>query len=200
MMDKGPIRSFLLTAGFLSTLWLLGLEVFVAHIANLHEPETESELSSTDAIIALTGGSERVPAALALLEAGKGKKLFISGVHPGLTLDRLLGNQAVPKDLRGCCIVLGHAAESTMGNADETMRWMQNENYHSMRLVTANYHIPRSLMVFRTAMPQIEIIPHPVTPDGLQLRGWWMHPHTTNLLVTEYNKYLAAFVRNTLRI
>jgi uncharacterized SAM-binding protein YcdF (DUF218 family) len=194
------MRTFLLTAGFLSTIWLLGLELFVGHIATLHDPQTETDLVTTDAIVALTGGSERVPAALALLEAGKGKKLFISGVHPGLTLDRLLGNQNVPKDLRGCCIVLGHDAESTMGNADETLRWMQNADYHSLRLVTANYHMPRSLMVFHSAMPDIEIIPHPVTPDGLELRGWWFHPHTTNLLVTEYNKYLAAFVRNALGV
>jgi uncharacterized SAM-binding protein YcdF (DUF218 family) len=198
MTGKGSLRNILLAAGFISTLWLLGLELFVAHIASLHEPASEPELEATDAIVTLTGGSERVPAGVALLEAGKGKMLLISGVHPGLTLDRLLGPEAVPKELRGCCIILGHAAESTMGNAEETLRWMQNQNYHSLRLVTANYHMPRSLMIFHAAMPDIKIIPHPVMPDGLQLSGWWLHPHTTNLLVVEYNKYIVAAVRNAL--
>jgi uncharacterized SAM-binding protein YcdF (DUF218 family) len=101
----------------------------------------------------------------------------------------------VPPDLRACCIVLGHAAESTHGNAEETQIWMALENYHSLRLVTANYHMPRSLMVFRAAMPGIMIIPHPISPESVQLEHWWLRSGTASLLVTEYMKYLWAVIR-----
>ena len=143
----------------------------------------------------LTGGSERVTTGLELVNARKGSKLFISGVHPGLALYRLLGNQSVSKSLRDCCITLGHEAESTMGNAEETLAWMNKENYHSLRLVTANYHMPRSLMIFRAALPEIKIVPHPITPDSVKLDDWWAHPGTASLLITEYNKYLLAVLR-----
>lgn len=188
-------RYLIAAIGLFALLWISGLFLFVAAIETLSEPALTQSLEATDAIVVLTGGSERLTTGLELLNAGKGKKLFISGVHPGLTLDHLLINQPVPQNLRSCCIILGHAAESTLGNADETLTWMTIENYHTMRLVTANYHMPRSLLIFRSAMPETLIIPHPVTPDSVKLHVWWRRPGTASLLVTEYNKYLLAVMR-----
>jgi uncharacterized SAM-binding protein YcdF (DUF218 family) len=90
---------------------------------------------------------------------------------------------------------LGHAAESTLGNAEETQTWMSIENYHSLRLVTANYHMPRSLLIFHSSMPDAFIIPHPIAPESVKLQAWWRRPGTASLLVTEYNKYLIAVLR-----
>ncbi|MDR3449251.1 MAG: YdcF family protein [Alphaproteobacteria bacterium] len=190
------MRRVTLFFGFLAVAaWLGGLVVFVGSIDAMREPTVDTNLQITDGIVVLTGGSERVTTGLELLESGRGKKLFISGVHKGLTLDGIVGSQPVPDNLRSCCIVLGHLAGSTFGNADETDIWMNLENYRSLRLVTANYHMPRSLLVFHAAMPDIVIVPHPVVPDSVKLDDWWRHPGTVDLLVTEYMKYLAAFVR-----
>ncbi len=188
-------RYAIVMIGLLAGLWLIGLRLFVTHIEALPEPPVGPALEATDAIVVLTGGSERFVTGLELLNSGKGKKLFISGVHPGLTLDHLLGGQPVTAALRKCCIILGHAAESTTGNAEETQTWMALENYRSLRLVTANYHMPRSLLVFHAALPDIAIIPHPVAPDSVKLKNWWRHPGTASLLVTEYDKYLLALLR-----
>jgi uncharacterized SAM-binding protein YcdF (DUF218 family) len=76
---------------------------------------------------------------------------------------------------------------------------MAMEGYRSLRLVTANYHIPRSLLLFHAAMPDTEIIPHPVTPDSVKLYEWWKHPGTIMLLATEYNKFLVANLRLRLK-
>jgi len=187
------IRTFIFIIGILAIVWLAGLGMFVESIQAMEaNPPADT---GTDAIVVLTGGSERVSAGFELLNAHKGKKLFISGVHPGLTLERIPGNQPLPKDLRDCCITLGHEAESTFGNALETHTWMDIEGYHSMRLVTANYHMPRSLLIFRAEMPGYEIVPHPVTPDSVKLDDWWQRPGTASLLVTEYDKYLVAALR-----
>lgn len=195
-MGRGFFGHYLiLLSGILAALWLVGLIIFVADIEQLAEPAISAKLESTDAIVVLTGGSERVSTGLALLNSRKSKKLFVSGVHRGLTLDRILAGQNVSRELRSCCITLGHAAESTIGNAIETRDWMNSEKAQSLRLVTANYHMPRSLMVFHTAMPNITIIAHPIIPDSVWLKDWWKHPGTANLLVTEYNKYLGTMVR-----
>lgn len=188
-------RYFIVFLGLCAAAWTLGLVLFVTAIEMQSEPVISDTLQPTDAIVVLTGGSERLMTGLQLLNSHKAKKLFVSGVHQGLNLDHVLGTQPVDKELRTCCIVLGHAAESTMGNGDETLTWLAIEKFRSMRLVTSNYHMPRSLMIFRATMPDIQIIPHPISPESVKLEGWWMRPGTARLLVTEYNKYLVAFIR-----
>ena len=189
------MRQFLSIGLIVGALWIYGFLAFVSDIEDIREPGIQSGMENTDAIVVLTGGSERVTTGLQLLESHNGKKLFISGVHKKLTLDGLLGGQPVSPDLRACCIVLGYQAGSTIGNAEETRDWMDSEHYHSMRLVTANYHMPRSLLLFKTAMPDMEIVPYPVTPDTVKLYEWWQHPGTIELLATEYVKLLLANVK-----
>lgn len=179
--------------------WAGGLILFVDHVRGLDVSNTDPALEATDAIVVLTGGSERVRTGLELLKQGRGKKLFISGVHPGLTLERVLGNFEIDPALRQCCIVLGHAAESTEGNAEETQTWFALEQFHSLRLVTANYHMPRSLLLFQKFLPGTVIIPHPITPESVILDDWWTHAGTANLLINEYNKFLFAHVSLSMR-
>src|SRR3546814_4727223 len=95
---------------------------------------------STDAIVGLTGGSDRLAVALDLLSADKGRKLFVSGVYRGVDVRQLLDlSQPSPDDL-SCCVVLGYAADHTRGNAVETAAWMKEQGFDSLRLVTAPYH------------------------------------------------------------
>jgi hypothetical protein len=185
------LRYIIVGCGLMATLWFAGLWLFVDTIKTMHEPDPQSDNQSTDAVVVLTGGSERLATGLAILKDARASKLLISGVHPGLTLDRL----PVSKLLYDCCITIGHEAESTFGNAEETRNWMMAENFHSLRVVTANYHMPRSLMIFHALMPETILIPHPVQPDSVKLDQWWAHSGTASLLVTEYNKFLFAWLR-----
>ena len=43
---------------------------------------------------------------------------------------------------------------------------MRQRGYHSLRLVTGGYHMPRSLLEFSEALPEAEVVPHPVFPDS----------------------------------
>lgn len=196
-LPEGPLKRRLAIAAaivFLAALaWIGGLAWFASRIpTSVDDPE-----SATDAIVVLTGGSERLDEGLALLAAKKGRKLFVSGVYRGVEVAALLHvARHAPANLE-CCIVLGHAADSTFGNASETAEWMAAENYHSLRLVTAAYHMPRSLLEFRHAMPDIAIIPHPVFPTRVK-EDWWAWPGTADLILGEYHKYLFALLRDGL--
>ena len=75
---------------------------------------------------------------------------------------------------------------------------MQREKFTSLRLVTASYHMPRSLLLFRRTMPEVRIAPHPVFPGHVHLDDWWRWPGTARLLASEFNKYVASLV--TLRL
>src|SRR6202166_3240400 len=94
-------------------VWLAGLAAFSARIpTRVADPDTV-----TDAIVVLTGGSERLDEGLELLAANKAKKLFVSGVYRGVEVTALpRGARRAPANTE-CCIVIGHAADSTYGNA-----------------------------------------------------------------------------------
>ena len=176
--------------------WLGGLLYFASCI-----PDTvASPEASTDAIVVLTGGSDRLQEGLRLLAAGKAKQLLISGVNREATLPDLLKRaqvppQSIPPLLAACCITVGYQADNTAGNAREAADWMAARNLHSLRLVTADYHMPRSLLEFARAMPGITILPHPVFPEEVKREEWWLWPGTASLLVNEYHKYLVALAR-----
>jgi uncharacterized SAM-binding protein YcdF (DUF218 family) len=174
----------------LALVWLGG---FLHYAETLPGPAPPAA-DATDAIVVLTGGADRLDVGLKLLVEDKAKKLFISGVDRATTAEALQQRSGSAPDRFACCVVLGHAAEDTIGNAIETALWMQRERFTSLRLVTASYHMPRSLLLFRQTMPEAAITPHPVFPAHVHLDDWWRWPGTARLLASEYNKYLASLV------
>jgi uncharacterized SAM-binding protein YcdF (DUF218 family) len=187
----GGLKRLVLVAVCLAFVYGLGFLWFTT----LLPTAVADSARSTDAIVVLTGGSDRLGVALDLLSAEKGSKLFVSGVYRGVDVRQLLDlSQHSPQDL-SCCVVLGYEADNTRGNAVETAAWMKEQGFTSLRLVTATYHMPRSLLEFHRLMPEIEILPHPVFPEHFKRENWWMWPGSSSLLVTEYSKYLVALVR-----
>ena len=51
------------------------------------------------------------------------------------------------RDWALCCVVLGHDADNALGNAHETPQWIRQQGFRTLRLVTAWYHMPCSLLV-----------------------------------------------------
>ena len=188
---RRPLARLGLAAAALFIAYLAGLVWFAQNIADgVEDPDT-----ATDAIVVLTGGSQRVQSGLQLLVAGKAKKLFVSGVYHGTDVAALLHAQRQSPDAVQCCITLGHSADNTYGNALETAAWMRQEGYRSLRLVTASYHMRRALLEFTRAMPDIRIVLHPVFPDAVRQERWWAWPGTLDLIIGEYDKYLWALIR-----
>lgn len=183
-----PYRAAAVAVIFIVVFWFVGLFVFASGIP---QPGPVPP-SRTDAIVVLTGGSGRVGEGLSLLERGLADKLFISGVYRGVDVAALVraARQAPGPDQWR--IALGYSADSTSGNARETAEWMRAQGYRSLRLVTASYHMPRSLLEFRRVMPNIRIVIHPVHPSRFKSDGWWLWPGSARLVIIEYNKYLLA--------
>ncbi|MBC7907561.1 MAG: YdcF family protein [Rhodospirillaceae bacterium] len=185
--------AFLAGAGLgLALAWFCGFLYFVATLPD----RVMDPASHTDAIVVLTGGSERLTTGMALLDGGLAGRLFISGVHRGVELPDILKLAHTGRPDAASSIVLGYAADDTVGNAAETAAWVGSEKVTSLRLVTGAYHMPRSLTEFRQVLPGITIVPHPVFPDAVKSREWWRWPGTAALLATEYSKYLAAITRH----
>lgn len=188
------IRALRLLAGAAAVLVLLLAAGFAYFVAGGHWRSAD-KAPATDAIVVLTGGGGRLESGFELLQAGKGKKLFVSGVNRHVDLADLVRVTKIAPRWAACCIVLGHHADNTRENALETARWMRAEGYKSLRLVTAWYHMPRSLLEFSRAMPEIEILPHSVFPEEFKPTRWWSERGSALLVLREYGKYLATLVR-----
>jgi uncharacterized SAM-binding protein YcdF (DUF218 family) len=188
---KRRLLALFLVPALPGLIWLLGLAGF----ASLIPSDIDDKDSPTEAIVVLTGGSERLSTGLDLLESGLAKKLFVSGVYRGVDVHALVKlSKHAPQALE-CCVALGYAADNTIGNAQETAAWMRTEGFKSMRLVTGNYHMPRALLEMTSALPEATVIPHPVFPEHVKTEAWWYKPRTFALIASEYTKYLVAKLR-----
>lgn len=184
------LRSIIRVSVILFLFWLIGLIWFISIIPD----KLEDKDTVTNSIVVLTGGKNRLLTGFKLLEENKAEKLLISGVDEKANMADLkqIYNKYTSEEMKSYedRITLGHYATNTYSNALETALWMKANKFKSLRLVTSNYHLPRSLIEFQSAMPDIKIIPHPVFTDNFELNKWWLFPMTVKLIMLEYNKYL----------
>jgi uncharacterized SAM-binding protein YcdF (DUF218 family) len=174
-------------------VWSLGLLAFTGRVRQ-STPAPEPPVA--DAVVALTGASNiRLEAATKLLEAGKGKRLLISGVNREATRDDVQGVTKTVKPIYDCCVDLGFSAADTIGNARETAEWAKAKGYHSLIVVTADYHMPRALLELRATMPDTEFYPYPVATESLNAHHWWQGALSSRRMIVEYCKYLAILGR-----
>ena len=182
--------------GVLLTLpcFLAGLQHFVLNL-----PKISSSVGpTTDGIVVITGGQQRLDDGLRLLQIGAGKALLVSGVGRGVNKSILadkLELSAPVMTLMDCCVTLEFEASDTRGNALAASQWAEKNKFQSLRLVTSNYHMPRAKHVFTSKMPDIELYFWPVSPADLTLETWWKEPDILRLLTREYAKYLTEHLR-----
>ena len=167
---------------------------FVVFLSQMRGAELAPDRKA-DGIVVLTGGSSRVSDAMELLAAGYGQRLLISGVHPTSTVSDISRTLPENQSYMRCCVDLDRYAVSTRGNAAETRRWAHERGFKSLIVVTSNYHMPRALVEFSHAMPEIALIPFAVVGDKWREEPWWTSASTLRLLLSEYVKYIAAELR-----
>ncbi len=167
-------------------LYACGFAVFMAGLPDL----AKSNAVKADAIVVLTGDGDRLTPAVTLLDEGGGSRLLISGVNKITTKHELkvLLHGGYSFD---CCVDLGFTAADTRGNAEETARWANEHHYASLIVVTAAYHMPRSLLEFGVEMPGVKLVPYPVATEALGAPAW----QNMRQLHVEYVKYLASLMR-----
>jgi uncharacterized SAM-binding protein YcdF (DUF218 family) len=180
-------------AFIIAALWSGG---FVEYVNQIQHLEPQSSRTNADGVVALTGGTDRLEEGMRLLADGCCRRLLISGVHSDVTRDEMRKRWPTDEENFDCCVDLDHIARDTIGNAIETARWAAAHEFKSIIVVTASYHMPRSLLLIGEAAPGLELIPRPVSPERLHLEAWWSQPNTVQLLSGEFNKYLISLIRD----
>jgi uncharacterized SAM-binding protein YcdF (DUF218 family) len=167
---------------------------FIAFLSRLRATEMAPS-SNADGIVVLTGGSSRVSDAMELLASGYGQRLLISGVHPASGANEISKSVPDSEQLLACCVDLDRSAVNTRSNAAETRRWVRQRNFHSLIVVTSNYHMPRAIVELSHVLPDVQLIPFSVIGEKWRDEAWWTSGATLRLLLSEYAKYLAAETR-----
>ncbi len=171
---------------FLATAWAIGLVVFALSLPGEQRIE---ELPRADGIVVLTGGGGRLEAGIELLAQQKGDRLLVSGVHETVAEQDLLNLTKAPDHLFQCCVDLDKASVNTVDNARKSADWARENQFKSLYLVTSDYHIRRSVRLLEVALPDCEILPHPVKAT-ISFRG----------MAIEYSKFVVTYARTLLSV
>jgi uncharacterized SAM-binding protein YcdF (DUF218 family) len=116
------------------------------------------------AIVVLTGGPRRLEEGFQLLERKLGSALFISGVNPIVTKKDLkkilnINNSNKKNILFDCCVYYEKKSKNTQSNSIEANKWLTENDYNEIFLVTSTSHMPRSIYEFKKNAPKIIIYP-----------------------------------------
>lgn len=187
------LRNLLLLLGF---FFVAGFAVFVEMTSRYDAGPPPNDI---DAVVALTGGGgARISAAMELLESGVGRRLLISGVNPSITDEDVRGLAGGEPGTFDCCVDIGRAARTTVGNAYEIAAWARSHDYDSLVIVTSDFHMPRSLIEIGRALEGAELHPYPVRRGALTGKPWWRDFGTARRVAVEYVKYLVIVGRSTI--
>lgn len=170
-------------------LWFAGFSVF-AYKINHYQADDNTK---TEAIVVLTGGRNRIAEAIKVYNKGVSQKLFISGVEKNTSLEAISQRQAVTFPTEKNAVLLEKQSTNTIENAIQTQAWLKENDIKSIRLVTSNYHIPRSLQEFQHQNPNLKIVTHPVYSDYVA-KEWWKSIRSFCLIASEYNKFLYVWL------
>jgi uncharacterized SAM-binding protein YcdF (DUF218 family) len=181
-MTAGLVAALVLTVGF---LWFA---------INIQTEDTQLA-GKADGIVVLTGAASRIPDAIELLAAERGKRLLITGVHRATSATEIARLTPLYSKYFTCCIDLDKSALNTFGNALETKRWAREHNFNSLIIVTSNWHMPRAMAELAHQLPDTALIAYPVMSEKVKTEPWWQSFDTTRFLFAEYLKYLFALTR-----
>jgi len=173
-------------------LWLIGFGLFVLYVFSFQF----SQSTQADAIVAWTGGEYRIQTAITLLEQGLADKLLISGVNKIVKPESFLSNLSPQTRSK---IALGYQAATTEENALETADWVYQNKIKSVVLVTSFYHMPRSLLEFQHALPNVVVYPNPIWPKDFAESTAWIHTRAAFHLLVEYHKFLCIKLQYLLK-
>jgi uncharacterized SAM-binding protein YcdF (DUF218 family) len=186
------VAAFLVVA----LIWASGLFAFADRV---QRSTPQAEPQAADGVVVLTGASsnERIAAAVQLLAEHKGRRVLVSGVNREVSREQLRTASNTVRRLYDCCVDLGFTAVDTVGNARETAEWAKAMRFHSLIVVTTDYHMPRAMLELRAVLrpPAITLQTYAVPTASLKSHAWWRSPGAARLMVVEYSKYLAILGR-----
>jgi uncharacterized SAM-binding protein YcdF (DUF218 family) len=152
-----------------------------------------------DALIVLSDDNfyaDRAQRAAELLREGKANLIVASGrrLRPNAGIAELMEHdlieRGVPKDK---IVRLAHDADSTREEAEAVVRLAKEKKWHSVIVVTSNYHTRRARYIFRKVFPQgIEVYVASARDGDFDPQHWWEKRKSIKELTREFAGMVVA--------
>ena len=162
--------------------WALGFAWFALALPQPHAG------GKTDGVIVLTGAEGRVARGLEALRKGWARSLLVSGVDREVKPREFVAVYHIAPAQMACCVTLGFESVDTRSNAREAARWIANNKFRSVRLVTTDWHMRRAAFELDLMKPKgVKVIRDAVASQP-----------SLETLFTKYHKLLARVISQNL--
>lgn len=203
MARRIPAQAASLFAGVTAVLILLtiaGVRLAGDKLFNYQEQVDYPFPYKKTLIVALTGGPGRIESAIQELEDKKGLHLFIAGAGSKSSRKKIFENLSAPVKAKidsemSSMITIERESRNTLENAYAVEKYLKDKPHiENIILVTASYHMKRSLFIFRTVFEdKYYIAPRTARYRGSITRTNWMKSGQSIFVVLDqFGKYFLA--------
>ena len=160
---------------------------FIIFLKNIEYKKVNFD-NQTDGIAVLTGGKGRINLGLELFIKRKNLKLIISGVDK-----KVSDKSIIPNDLEdNSNITIDKDSENTYQNAKIINKWTSKYKLQNITIITSYYHMPRSMMLMQSLMPNINFYSFPVEKKISNKTSFRENILYYFFLTEEYIKYVVS--------
>ena len=159
----------------------------------------EDSLDKADALIVLSDDNfyaDRATRAAELFREGKAPVVVASGrrLRPRAGIAELMEHDLVERGVpKEKILRFVHDADSTREEAEALRKLVKEKKWHSLIVVTSNYHTRRARYVFRRVFPQgIEIRVASARDGDFDPQHWWEKRKSTKELMREFAGMVVA--------
>jgi uncharacterized SAM-binding protein YcdF (DUF218 family) len=142
-----------------------------------------------DAIIILSGGTDRVQHGVNLFKAGYADKIILTG-----SVARNMNKQVKALGVTADHVLLEERSHTTNQNAIYSLQIMQSQGYKSAIVVTSPYHTRRSGLIFRHQFKGLDVTVSAAPYDPSLTRYWWKDRKLAAAVTQEYLKLVYHFM------
>ena len=162
---------------------------FMGFYNNIKSYNTPS-VAPTEGIAVLTGGKGRIAKGIKLFKSSPGSYLIISGV------DKKIKNiDIIPIELlKNNRVFIDRKSETTIDNSKAIIKWANQYRIGNIRIITSDYHMPRSMLILLRKSKSINFYADPVISDIHSRDTWISNSKLLIFLIEEYLKFLFCYL------
>ncbi len=175
---------FILVFSILLLLYLLSFLNFISDMDYSNE-----SFNNLKAVVILTGSKGRLGAGLEYMENNPNIKMLITGVGTGVRYSDL----TIDNNFNKNNITLGFKAKNTFQNSIETLEWIKENKISEILLVTDNWHMKRSIFLFKSVIPNLII--YPMALETINFNQFFYEPKILLTIIIEHVKYIISYIQ-----
>ena len=163
------------------------MEIYFFYVFSQKVAVPQSSVIAIDSVIVLAGGKGRIQKGVELFLSLSAQYCVLAGVDKKFNRVAYFSKYGISDNPH---IYIDNRSRRTLENAVESWRILEPLNVRSVLLVTSNYHMYRSLFVFKKVFPStVSIFPYSLHSDNFDVHRWYTQVLSSLIIFQEFLKY-----------